>query len=88
LHRTVALSGLVKDIKLATSDWIKRENVFPNFRGWQDGYSAFTYSIDAKNKLIQYVSNQVEHHKLKSFKEEYRDLLNEHGIEFDDRYLK
>ena len=87
LHPTIALSGLIKDIKLATSDWIKREELFPNFRGWQDGYSAFTYSIDAKSKLIRYVDNQVEHHKLKTFKEEYRELLKEHGIEFDDKYL-
>ncbi len=63
LHPTVALSGLMKDIKLATSDWIKKERIFPYFNGWQDGYGAFTYSIDAKERLIEYVNNQVEHHK-------------------------
>ena len=87
LHPTVALSGLMKDIKLATSDWIKRERIFPYFRGWQDGYGAFTYSIDAKERLIEYVNNQVEHHKKKTFREEYKELLKEHGIDYDERYF-
>jgi len=87
LHPMVALSGLMKDIKLATSDWIKRERIFPYFRGWQDGYGAFTYSIDAKERLIEYVNNQVEHHKKKTFREEYKELLKEHGIDYDERYF-
>jgi len=87
LHPTVALSGLMKDIKLATSDWIKKERIFPYFNGWQDGYGAFTYSIDAKERLIEYVNNQVEHHKKKTFREEYKELLKEHGIDYDERYF-
>ncbi len=87
LHPTVSLSGLMKDIKLATSDWIKKERIFPYFNGWQDGYGAFTYSIDAKERLIEYVNNQVEHHKKKTFREEYKELLKEHGIEYDERYF-
>ena len=86
LHPTVALSNLVKDIKLGSSDMIKKELIFPNFGGWQDGYGAFTYSISAKDKLIEYVKNQKEHHKKVSFKEEYIGLLKEHGIEFDEKY--
>ena len=52
LHPSVALADLVKDIKLASSDYIKNEKLFSNFNGWQDGYAAFTYSIDAKENLI------------------------------------
>ncbi len=87
LHPTVALSSLIKDMKIASSKWIKEKNIFPGFSGWQDGYGAFTYSIKDKDRLIEYVKNQKEHHKTKSFKEEYIELLNEHGIEFDEKYL-
>ena len=87
VHPSLAIANLVKDIKLATSALIKSENIFPDFKGWQIGYGAFTYSIEAKNNLIEYVKNQKEHHKKTSFKEEYIRLLNEHGVEFDEKYL-
>lgn len=87
IHPTVAISPLVKDIKLASTSFIKNENLFPNFAGWQDGYGAFTYSISAKDSLIEYVKNQKEHHKKRSFKDEYINLLKEHRIEFDEKYL-
>lgn len=87
LHPSVALSDLVKDIKLASTDYIKNEKLFTNFNGWQDGYGAFTYSIDAKENLINYVKNQEEHHKKKTFIEEYKELLQEYKIEFDEKYL-
>lgn len=88
IHPTVALASLVKDIKLAASAHIKENNLFPDFRGWQEGYAAFTYSIDAKDNLIEYVKNQEAHHKTKTFKEELIALLLEHGIEFEEKYLE
>ena len=87
LHPSIALSDLIKDIKLAGSEYIKSKKLFASFNGWQDGYGAFTYSIDAKDKLINYVKNQEEHHEKKSFIEEYKELLAEHKIEFDEKYL-
>ena len=87
LHPSVALADLVKDIKLASSDYIKNEKLFSNFNGWQDGYAAFTYSIDTKENLINYVKNQEEHHKTKTFVEELKELLIEYKIEFDEKYL-
>ena len=87
IHPTVALASLVKDIKLATSEYIEFEFLFPGFDGWQDGYGAFTYSIQSKDNLIEYVKNQEEHHRLKSYREEYIHLLKEHHIEFDEKYL-
>jgi REP element-mobilizing transposase RayT len=87
LHPSVSLANLVKDIKLGSTSFIKEKKIFPNFGGWQDGYSAFTYSIDSKDNLIKYVKNQEEHHKETTFKEELIKLLNEHGIEFDEKYL-
>ena len=87
LHPTVSLSSLVKDIKLASSIYIKEKNLFKDFINWQEGYGAFTYSIKEKDRLIEYVKNQEEHHRKKSFREEYVKLLDEHGIEFDEKYL-
>lgn len=78
---------LIKDIKLATSELIKDEKLFPTFNGWQDGYGAFTYAFSAKDNLIEYVKNQKEHHQKISFRDEYISLLKEHGIEFDEKYL-
>jgi len=87
IHPSIALSNLIKDIKLSASEFIKENNLFPGFAGWQAGYGAFTYSISAKDNLIQYIMNQEEHHKKVTFREEYIKLLQSHNIEFEDRYL-
>ncbi|MES2139789.1 MAG: IS200/IS605 family transposase [Bacteroidota bacterium] len=87
LHPSISLASLVKDIKVASSEHIKTMHLFKNFNGWQDGYGAFTYSFKDKDKLINYVKNQEQHHKKRTFKEEFIELLNEHGIEFDEKYL-
>jgi len=49
IHPTIAIANLIKDIKLASSSFIKSQNIFSNFNGWQDGYGGFTYSISAKD---------------------------------------
>jgi len=87
VHPTIAPANLIKDIKLAASSLIKEKKLFKNFPGWQTGYGAFTYTITEKDRLIEYVKNQEEHHRTKSFIEEYIELLKEHGIEFDEKYL-
>jgi len=87
IHPSVALGNLVKDIKLASTKFIKSQSLFPEFKGWQDGYAAFTYSIDAKDNLIEYVKNQEQHHQQISFIEELKNLLEEHKISFDEKYL-
>ena len=87
LHPTVALADLIKDIKVASSLWIKEEKAFPRFSHWQDGYGAFTHSSNEKDRLIEYIKGQEEHHKKVSFRDEFRRLLEEAGIEFDEKYL-
>jgi putative transposase len=87
IHPTVSLSSLVKDIKLASTEYIKTKKLFQNFSGWQEGYGAFTYSFKDKDRLIEYIKNQGTHHRVKTFKEELKDLLIEHEIEFDEKYL-
>jgi len=87
LYPSISLASLIKDIKIASSEHIRKNSLLSNFAGWQDGYGAFTYSIKEKDRLIEYVKKQEEHHKIKTFREEYIELLNEHGIEYDEKYL-
>ena len=54
---------------------------------WQEGYGAFSYSKEELPKIIDYIQKQPEHHKIKSFREEYLELLNEFEIEFNEKYL-
>jgi putative transposase len=88
VHPTEAPAYLVKDIKLASHKMIlKNRKLFSHFTGWQVGYSGFTYHISSKVKLIKYVENQREHHKIFSFKEELKELLKEHSVDYDEDYL-
>jgi len=87
VHPSVPLSDMVKDIKLACTSMIKEHSLFDKFSGWQDGYAAFTVSYRDKDKVIGYIKNQEAHHKIISFKEELIGLLNDHGVEFDEKYL-
>ncbi len=87
INPTISISSLVKDIKLASSYWIKTNKIFKNFNGWQEGYGAFTYSIKEKDRLIEYVKNQEQHHKKTIYKDELILLLKEHGVDYDEKYL-
>jgi len=87
LHPTVSLADLVKDIKTGSAHWIKKRSVFPLFAHWQDGYAALTHSQGEIDGLIEYIKGQKEHHRRTTFVEEYRKLLLEAGIEFDERYM-
>jgi hypothetical protein len=87
VHPSVSLASLIKDIKLASSEHIKKNKLFPLFNGWQDGYGAFTYSFKEKDRLIEYVVNQEIHHRVKTSRDEFIELLDEHGVEFDEKYF-
>ena len=87
LHPTVCLSDYVKDIKVASNLWMKESGKFPAFEGWQDGYGVFTYSVKEKDIIINYIKNQKEHHKTENFYDEFKRLLIENEIEFDEKYL-
>ena len=87
LHPTVSLSNYIKDIKVASNNWMKANGNFPEFDAWQERYAAFTYSIREKDMIINYIKNQKEHHKVETFYDEFKRLLEENGIEFDEKYL-
>ena len=84
---TCCLSDLVREIKKSSNDFIK-ESRFTKFTfNWQEGFGAFSYSHSQLNKVISYIANQKQHHKKKTFKEEYIELLRKFKIEFDAKYL-
>ena len=87
IHPLISLASLVKDIKLASSSYIKSQHLFPCFDGWQNGYGGFTYSFKDKIHLIEYVKNQEVHHQEVTFIEELIILLEEHGIVYDEKFL-
>jgi len=88
IHPDQCLSGLVKDIKLASSCFIKETYLFENFPGWQNGYSAFTHSEREKARIISYIKNQEQRHKRCSYMDEMRAMLNEHSVEYKEKYFK
>jgi putative transposase len=87
MHPTAALAELLKDVKVASSIWVKENIVFPNIVGWQDGYGAFTYSLRDEPELIAYLKRQDGHHRKVTFEEEYRKLLLGAGVKLDGRYF-
>ena len=87
VHPSQSISGLVRDIKTNSNTFIKEQNLFPGFKNWQDGYSAFTLHQNDTKRLIQYIKNQEEHHKKITYRDELRSLLIEHGVKFNESYL-
>lgn len=87
LHPSTSLADYIKDIKVSSNGWMKNSGLFPEFEGWQDSYGAFTYSIKEKDIIINYIKNQKEHHKKETFYDEFRRLLTENGVEFNEKYL-
>jgi putative transposase len=87
LGRTIAIADLLGNIKKNSSKWVKRRVPRLEQFGWQTGYGAFSVGQSQVADLIAYIRNQREHHKRRSFKEEFLDLLRKYGVEFDERYL-
>ncbi|MBR1541163.1 MAG: transposase [Bacteroidaceae bacterium] len=87
LSRDVTVSNLVEETKRNSSRWIK--TLSPKYRlfGWQSGYGVFSVSQSVVNKVIEYVSNQQEHHKRVSFHDEYLQFLKLHNIDFNEKYV-
>jgi REP element-mobilizing transposase RayT len=87
IHPSIALSDFIRDIKASSSKWMQESCLFPSFKGWADGYGAFTCSYMETGRLIEYIKSQQEHHRKKTFEEEYKMLLMECGIKVDERFF-
>lgn len=84
---TIAIPDLVKDIKVASSLWINEERLTMQNFNWQEGYGAFSYRLRDIDEICKYIQKQEEHHKKKTFREEYISLLKDFDITYDEKYL-
>ena len=87
LPPSVAPARAIQLIKGGSSAWIHQS--FPELRnfGWQEGYGAFSVGISQVPDTINYIQQQVEHHRTRTFQEEYLSILREHHMSFDEKYV-
>jgi REP element-mobilizing transposase RayT len=87
LNPSMPVSDLVRDIKNNSSNFINGKRFVQNKFSWQEGYGAFSYSHSHIQKVYNYIRDQENHHKKKTFREEYIDLMKKFEIEFNEKYL-
>lgn len=87
LSRKIALMKLVEELKSHSSGWIKTKGL--NYRNfyWQNGYGGFSVNPKGIEVVQRYILNQEEHHKRRTFKDEYRGFMKEYNMEYDERYV-
>lgn len=86
LKSTHCLADFMRELKKASSIWVQDEIGERTF-AWQEGYGAFTVSATARPQVRNYIANQAEHHRVKTFREELAEFLEAAGVEYEDRYL-
>ena len=86
IKATHRLSDMVREIKSESSRWVHERTGRKDF-AWQEGYGAFTVSPSHCDAVRTYIQNQAQHHRVKTFREEYIDFLTRAGVEFDERYV-
>ena len=91
ISKTLAPSKLLEELKSRSSKWMKTQapeygTLLGEF-SWQNGYGVFSVSASKVDSVKQYIANQIEHHRKRSFKDEYRLLLDKHNVDYDERYL-
>lgn len=82
-----SLSDLMRIVKSESSEWINKEKLALGRFAWQEGYGAFSYSQSQVQTVINYVMNQEEHHRKRTFLEEYQQFLDQFEVEFDQRFI-
>ena len=87
LSKKTALMTLVQKIKANSSKWVKSKDESLKMFSWQNGYGAFSINPSQTKIVTEYIKNQHEHHKKKTFKDEYLAFLRKYNIEYDERYL-
>jgi putative transposase len=84
---TMKISELVADVKVGTTKFIKANRFLPGAFSWKDGYGCFTHARSQLDVVAKYVMNQKEHHKTKTFREEYLELLEKFEVSYEEKYL-
>jgi len=80
------IPDLVEEIKTSSNSWIKQNKLTQFKFGWQKGYGAFSHSRSQLDTVVNYILNQEKHHKKKSFRDEYLEILRKNDIQFSDDY--
>ena len=84
---TICISDFMSIVKANSSKWINEKGFVKGKFQWQSGYGAFSYSRSQRHQVIKYIMTQEEHHKMKTFQEEYVKMLADFEIEHDEKYL-
>lgn len=87
MNSSQSLSELMQDVKGDSSKWIHQKGFIKGKFEWQSGYGAFSYSISQIDPVVKYINNQEQHHKTRSFIEEYLDFLKKFKVPYDERYI-
>jgi REP element-mobilizing transposase RayT len=87
LSKNIALAKLLEEVKSHSSKWFKTLDPSLHKFYWQDGYGAFSVNPSEVDVVIAYIQNQHEHHRKKTFEEEYLAFLEKYGIKYDERYV-
>ncbi len=87
LGRAVSVSRAVEDVKRSSSKWLKTRGDELGGFTWQKGYGAFAVSVSDIPKVQLYIGRQQEHHRKKTFQEEFRAILDHFGMSYDERYV-
>lgn len=87
LSRTKTIAEVVETVKITSSKWIKSKDARLAGFHWQSGYAAFSVSQSDADQLVAYITNQAEHHRKRTFQQEYRLLLEKYHVAFDERYV-
>lgn len=82
-----SVSDLMQAVKRNSSLWINQNNKTQNRFEWQKGYGAFSYSKSHVNAVINYIKRQEEHHRKKAFREEYKQILRNFDVKYDEQYI-
>jgi REP element-mobilizing transposase RayT len=82
-----SVSDLLKNIKESSSRWINKQDVIRGTFRWQAGFAAFSYAYSQINTVVKYIENQEEHHKKKTFRQEYLEFLKKYDVLYDERYI-
>jgi REP element-mobilizing transposase RayT len=87
LSKNHAASKVIGELKRVSSIWVKTKGGLQTKFHWQSGYGAFSIGKSEVNVIQAYIENQEEHHKAKTFQEEFRAFLQEYEVEYDERYV-
>lgn len=87
LSKKTALMKLLEEVKSHSSKWMKTKDITLKNFYWQDGYGAFSVNPSQVDKVISYIENQHEHHKKRTFQDEYRLFLKKYNVEYEERYV-